>query len=66
MKAYGEFFQDSIDMTDGSVTMTEKEYKAIQLDAWKQGMTDAAGLIIRDGNPEVAKEKIISCRDSKV
>lgn len=33
MKSYAEYFQDSIDMTDGSVTMTEKDYKAIQKDA---------------------------------
>lgn len=45
MKPYAEYFQDSIDMTDSSVTMTEKDYKAIQLDAWKSGMADAANIV---------------------
>lgn len=33
MKSYPEYFQDSIDLTDGSVTMVEKDYLAIQSDA---------------------------------
>jgi len=42
MKTFPEYFQDSIDMTDGSVVMWEKDFKAIQLDAIKEGMRRAA------------------------
>lgn len=42
MKTYPESFQDSIDMTDGSTTIWEKDYKAIQLEALKEGMRRAA------------------------
>lgn len=44
MKTFPEYFQDSIDMTDGSVVAWEKDYKAIQLDAMKEGMRRAAGI----------------------
>lgn len=43
--SFPEFFQDSIDMTDGSITMTEREYKQIQLNAIAHGMTLAAGIV---------------------
>lgn len=42
MKTFAEYFQDSIDMTDGSVTMTEKDYEAIQTDAYNSAIHDAA------------------------
>ena len=44
MKTFPEYFQDSIDLTDGSVTIWEKDYKAIQLDAMKEGMRRSAGI----------------------
>lgn len=39
--------------------------RAAQLDAWKQGMTDAAGEIVTDGNPDNARTRIITVRDSR-
>ena len=42
--------------------LAEEYIKAIQLDAWKQGMTDAAALVTRPGNKLQA---IIDARDAK-
>lgn len=42
-----------------------EQIKAIQLDAWKQGMTDACQCIIPDGNPIVALHKIEKALNEK-
>ena len=46
MKSFEDYFQDSIDRTDGSVVIWEKDFKQIQLDAMKEGMQRVAKLLL--------------------
>ena len=39
--------------------------KRIQLEAFKAGMTEATEYIVEDGNPLVAKDRILKARDQK-
>jgi hypothetical protein len=42
MKPFHEQFKDRIDPSDGSIVLLQDEYKAIQLDSFKAGMSEAA------------------------
>lgn len=45
MRTFHEMFRDKIDRVDNSVVLFEGEYKQIQLDAYKAGITEAAEAI---------------------
>lgn len=64
MKSFHEQFKNNIDLTDGSVVLREDMYKAIQLDAMKEGAKRAAEICVNTsvddyGNLSYCKESIL-------
>jgi len=61
MKTFHETFKDRIDMTDGTVVLTEKAYKEIQRDALQHAMAVITnhgeyGLTTRDMIEDLEKD----------
>lgn len=65
MKTAEEWYKENNISGECFALLTRSDIKEVQLDAFKAGMTEAATYIVEDGNPLVAKERILTARDNK-
>ena len=66
MTSFHERFRDRIDFFHGTVVLDESTFKAIQEEAWGQGMTDAAEMTVDTHQHRMdLKASILKARDAQ-